>query len=80
MKMEYFKQNHVSFIPIMCGFQFRSDRENLARMIYQYYFSVSNNLKDETALEQVCFKYYYCKCQEFFINSHITDVIGLQLQ
>jgi len=52
--MEFFKQNHVSLIPIMCGFQYRSDRENLAQMIYQYYFSDINNLKDGTALEQAC--------------------------
>jgi len=54
MKIEYFKQNHVNFIPIMCGFEFRSDRENLARKIYQYYFSDNSNLKDETVLEQAC--------------------------
>jgi len=52
--MKYFKQNHVSFIPIMCGFQYRPDRENLARRIYQHYFSDNNNVTDETALEQAC--------------------------
>ena len=52
-KMEEFKQNYVEFIPTMCGFQFRPDKEDLANKIYQHYFINDKNLKNETALEQV---------------------------
>ncbi len=51
--MEEFKQNPVEYIPSMCGFQFRPDKKNLAKMIYQYYFSDNKSIKDEVALEEV---------------------------
>lgn len=52
-KIEEFKQNYVEFIPTMCGFHFRQDKEDLAKKIYQHYFRDDKNLKDEIALEQV---------------------------
>jgi hypothetical protein len=52
-KMEEFKKNYVDFIPTMCGFQFRQDKEDLAKKIYHHYFPNDKNLKDEIALEQV---------------------------
>lgn len=51
--MAEFKQNYVRNIPSMCGFQFRLDRENLAKKIYNHYFVDNNNDDDATALEKV---------------------------
>ena len=51
--MAEFKQNNVRYIPSMCGFQFRPDRESLAKMIYNRYFVDNNNDDDATALEKV---------------------------
>lgn len=57
-KMEEFKQNHVKYIPRMCVFQYRVDRDLLAKMIYKHYFLEDPNIKDEIALEEVIYHIY----------------------
>lgn len=64
--MEDFKNNHVKYIPSMCGFQFRSDRDHLAKMIYKHYFLEDPNLKDEIALEQVKYAHKCIHLVPFF--------------
>ena len=43
----------LKHIPSMCGFEYREDKKDLAKLIYNHYFDRNESSSNSTSLEDV---------------------------
>lgn len=52
-KIGEFENNPLGHIPSMCGFEYRADRTDLAKLVYKHYFEKNEKSANSTSLEDV---------------------------